>query len=74
MCKLLEIPTSMCYSSEIESLRNYLHRHNCSIHNMPQGVTLQSDVLHYGALTSHSGSLIYQGDFVKLNTEEVLKT
>uniref|UniRef100_A0A1X7U134 Uncharacterized protein n=1 Tax=Amphimedon queenslandica TaxID=400682 RepID=A0A1X7U134_AMPQE len=73
VCKLLEIRTSICYTSVTESLRNYLYRHNCNIHNMPQGVTLQSDVLHHRALTSHSGLLIYQGDFVMLNTKEVLQ-
>ena len=53
------------------SLKNVMCDLSCSIHNLPEAITLQSDILAYNAVMTHTNQLANIGDFVKVISSEI---
>ena len=71
LIKLLDIPTSMCYSADSANLKQYLQNYDCRFYLPDTIASLDSIVVHYKAVISQTSTLVNQGDFVKLTDSNV---
>ena len=63
--------TSMCYDAVSIPLKDLMRRFGCSIHELPETLSLQSYILSFKAVMTQTKQLANISDFVKVTSPRV---
>ena len=69
-CKLVNVPTSMCFQKDSPNLKFYICDFNCNIH-LCSSISFESNVMSYNAVMTQHNIMANKGDFVKVTAAEV---
>ena len=71
-CKLVNIATTFYYDVTLTPLRNLMCSTGCTLHGLPESVTLESDILeHKAVVTVTNKQIANTSDFVKVVSSNV---
>lgn len=58
----------MCFENTPKTLKYLMRNCGCTLHNLPETVSLESDILSYKAVISQKKLIVNVGDFVKVTS------
>ena len=70
-CKLANIATTFYYDVTPTPLRNLMRSTGCTLHGLPESVTLESDILEHKAVVTVTKQTANTSDFVKVVSSNV---
>lgn len=70
-CKLLNVMTSMCYDTVPKSIEELMRHFGCSVHDLPETLSLESPILAFKAVMTQSKQIANIGDFVKVTSPRI---
>ena len=63
--------TSMCYDTVPKSIEELMRHFGCSVHDLPETLSLESPILAFKAVMTQSKKIVNLGDFVKVTSPRV---